>query len=98
MEAGSFHDTDVRPYTPQDFRFTTKGGVLYATELAWPTDGKAVIVALADAPGQAKVASVSLLGSEAPVTFEQTAEGLVLHMPGAAPTPYASCFRITFVK
>jgi alpha-L-fucosidase len=96
--AGTFHDTDTKPYTARDFRFTTKGETLYATEMAWPTDGKAVIHALASAPGQAKVESVALLGSDAPVAFEQTAQGLVLHVPGAPPTPYASCFRIAFAK
>ena len=29
---------DTKPYTPQDFRFTQKGSVLYAIEMAWPTD------------------------------------------------------------
>jgi alpha-L-fucosidase len=96
--AGSFHDTDVKGYTAADFRFTTKGDVLYATELAWPSDGRAVLHALAATPGTAKVAGVTLLGSSASVLFEQTADGLVLHVPGAPPTAYASCFRITFVK
>jgi alpha-L-fucosidase len=96
--AGTFHDTDTKPYTAQDFRFTTKGDTLYATELAWPTDGKAVIHALSNRLGAEKVQSVALLGSDAPVAFEQTADGLVLHLPGSAPTPYASCFRISFVK
>ena len=34
--AGSFHDTDTTNYTAEDFRFTTKGNVLYAIGLAWP--------------------------------------------------------------
>ena len=98
MAAGAFHDSEVRSYTPRDFRFTTKGEMLYATELAWPTDGKAVIQALASRPGTGKVQSVALLGLDAPVSFEQTVDGLVLHVPAAAPTPYASCFRIIFSK
>jgi alpha-L-fucosidase len=98
VEAGKFHDTDVKPYTAQDFRFTTKGDVLYATELAWPADGKAVIHALSSRAGTEKVQGVTLLGSDAPVAFEQTADGLVLHVTGAPPTAYASCFRISFVK
>jgi alpha-L-fucosidase len=40
---GSFHDTDNRPYTAEDFRFTTKGDALYAIELAWPSKPEAVI-------------------------------------------------------
>src|SRR6516162_8792978 len=26
---GAFHDTETKPYTPQDFRFTAKGNVIY---------------------------------------------------------------------
>ena len=43
---GAFHDTDTKAYTAQDWRFTTKGGVIYATELAWAGDGTAVIRSL----------------------------------------------------
>lgn len=74
--AGSFHEGDV-PYTSQDFRFTTKGGVLYAIEMAPPT-GEVVIHALsASIAGQQQVESVSLLGSSS-VSFEQKADGLHL--------------------
>lgn len=34
VTAGAFHDTDMQPYTAQDFRFTRKGNVIYALELA----------------------------------------------------------------
>jgi alpha-L-fucosidase len=72
--AGSFHEGDV-PYTAQDFRFTTKGGVLYAIEMV-PPKGEVVIQALsADTAGQEKVESVSQLGSSG-VSFEQKADGL----------------------
>jgi alpha-L-fucosidase len=97
---GAFHDVDTKGYTAQDFRFTSKGTVLYATELAWPTDGTAVIQTLgtASAGGLAKVESVELLGAQGQLSFEQKADGLYLHLPVKAPTPYASCFRITLAK
>ncbi len=37
----------VRPFTAKDFRFTTKGNVLYATALGWPDDGKLTVRVLA---------------------------------------------------
>jgi alpha-L-fucosidase len=92
--AGTFHDTETKPYTAQDFRFTTKGATLYATELAWPANGHAVIHALGTS--SKSVASVALLGSDAPIHFEQRADGLYLDLPPTPPTPYASSFRITF--
>jgi alpha-L-fucosidase len=36
VAGGAFHDTDTKPYTSEDFRFTTKGETLYAIELGWP--------------------------------------------------------------
>ena len=74
--AGSFHEGDV-PYTGQDFRFTTKGDVLYAIEMA-PPKGEVVIQALgAGTAGQQRVESVSQLGSSN-VSFEQKGDGLHL--------------------
>jgi alpha-L-fucosidase len=93
---GQFHDTDTKPYTAQDFRFTTKGGMIYATELGWPADGTAVIQSMGTGAG--KVAKVELLGSTEAVGFEQAGTGLTLHLPAKAPTAYASCFRITLIK
>jgi hypothetical protein len=51
VAAGSFHDTDTPNYTAEDFRFTTKGDVLYAIGLAWPANGKAVISSPAQTAG-----------------------------------------------
>jgi alpha-L-fucosidase len=95
---GSFHDTDTKPYTAEDFRFTTKGKVLYAIELGWPGGKEAVVHALGtSAPANhAKVQSVTLLGSDAKLSFEQRADGLHIQMPAGKPGAYAYSFRILF--
>ena len=108
---GAFHDTETKAWTPQDFRFTTKAGVLYAIQMAWPTPGAnpggtqpqakrtATIHALASGvAGSARVAGVTLLGTSTPIPFEQTPEGLTLRLPETAPTPYAVTYRITFTQ
>src|SRR6201981_3492158 len=69
VAAGSFHDTDTANYTPEDFRFTTKGDVLYATGLAWPANGEAVISSLAQTAGSQRVRAVVLLGNDAILRF-----------------------------
>ena len=74
---------------------TTKGSTLYAIELGWPAGGEAVIHALGTSVG-GKVASVSLLGSNAKVSFEQGSDGLHIHVPAHPPGKFASAFRITF--
>ena len=80
---GSFNDTNTRPYTPDDFRFTTKGDVLYAIELGWPTKPEAVIHSIGTgAVGERTIESVELLGSD----------GRFLSRPG--PTACIFSFRI----
>ena len=85
--AGPFHDTGTHGYTERDFRFTTKGGTLYALQLGWPRDQKAVIQSLGanGIGGKQKVLSVGLLGSDEKLQFEQQAGGLHIRVPAKAP-------------
>ncbi len=97
VKAGSFHDTETVPYTPQDFRFTTKGAALNAIELAWPAHGEAVVHTLAnEIAGARPVKSVTLLSSGATLPFTQKADGLHIRVPAEAPGMYAYVYRIEF--
>lgn len=95
---GSFHDTDTRPYTAEDFRFTKKGDVLYAIELGWPSNREAVIHSLGTtvAGNLPKVKAIALLGSDASLSFEQRDDGLHIRLPERNPGNYAYAFRVTF--
>ncbi|MBB5942504.1 alpha-L-fucosidase [Xanthomonas sp. 3307] len=88
---GTFQDTKTKPYTPEDFRFTTGHGALYAIELGWPADGKALIRSLKPADG---VRGVTLLATGKPVPFEQRADGLHLRLPAKPVGEHAYVFRI----
>jgi alpha-L-fucosidase len=94
--AGSFHDIDTTRYTAEDFRFTTKGSVLYAIGLDWPTNGEAVIHSLASTVGTKYVQSVTLLGSDAKLQLDQRPDGLHVRMPAQAPAKYAYALRVIF--
>jgi len=96
VASGSFHDVDTVNYTGEDFRFTTKGDVLYAIGLGWPTNAEAVIRSLARTVGSDHVQSVTLLGSDAGVQFDQRADGLHVQLPAKAPSQYAYALRLTF--
>jgi alpha-L-fucosidase len=96
VAAGSFHDTETANYKPEDFRFTSKGDVLYAIGLGWPSNGEAVIHSLAPTAGSEKVKNVMLLGSGAKTQFEQRADGLHVQLPAQAPSQYAYVLRVTF--
>ena len=94
--AGLFHDTDTANYKPEDFRFTTKGDVLYAIGLAWPSAGEAVIHSLASAVGGGRVQSVTLLDGDAKLQFDQRADGLHVRIPAQGRAKYAYALRVTF--
>jgi alpha-L-fucosidase len=96
VAAGSFHDTDTTHYTAEDFRFTTKGDVLYAIGLAWPTNGQAVIHSLSMTTGGEPVQSVSLLGTDAKISFDQRSDGLHMQLPTRNQAKYAYVVRLTF--
>ncbi len=97
VKAGSFHDTDTITYTPEDFRFTTKGQKLYAIEMEWPTNGDAVIHSLSsNTAGARAVSGVTLLDTGAELKFTQQPDGLHIQVPKDAPGQYAYCYRISF--
>ncbi len=94
--AGAFHDADTKPYTSEDFRFTTKGGSIYAIELGWPSSPEAVIHSLAlNGAGAPKIESVALLGTAQTLKFQQLADGLHIQLPERPPGKYAYAYRIT---
>ena len=88
---GGFTDTKRAAYTSADVRFTTKGATLYAICLGWP-DEAWTITSLADA----KVAAVSLLGSDAVLSWSQDEGGLTVKAPSAKPCEYAYALKIEF--
>lgn len=78
------------PWTSSDFRFTRKGNTLYAFQMRWPEDNRAVIKSLTPAD---KVKSVQLLGA-GEVPFEQPFGILVVDLPPDRPTEYVNCLAI----
>ena len=93
--AGHFKEDTV--YTPQDIRFTTKGSALYATTLGTPT-AQVRILSLGRKAGleTRPVKAVALLGSKAPLRWEQTDDALVIQLPASLPSKIASSFQIRF--
>jgi alpha-L-fucosidase len=96
IQAGFGHDKDTKVYQAGDFRFTQKGSTLYAIEMAWPADRRAVIHALGS-EHQGKglhIANVELAGSRARLNWRQTDDALEVNLPSVAPGKYAYVFRI----
>jgi alpha-L-fucosidase len=94
--AGQFKDTERAPFTCEDVRFTTKGTTLYATVLAWPTNGRVLIRSLGSGSKLlgGEIQTVSLVGSDAQVKWTRLPEGLELDLPTAGPAEHAFVIRI----
>ncbi len=96
LSAQGFNEGKGKPFSAADFRFTKKGNVLYAAMLGWPDNKQALIKSLAQNKVP-KVQRVSLLGSDAPLEFTQTAEGLVVRLPESPQGAIAYVFKINGV-
>jgi len=98
LSAQGFNEGKGKPFEAQDIRFNTKGKILYATALGWPTDGKINIKSLFKGselyPNAVK--SVKLLGAMGSAKFVQTSEGLSITVPGEkTKLGYALVFKIS---
>ena len=91
-KAGYFMEDAEVHYTPQDIRFTVKDDALYAICLGWPAE-EFTIQSLYRLYGS-EIASVRLLGSEQPLNWQLTPDGLKVHRPPAAPCDHAFAFKI----
>jgi alpha-L-fucosidase len=91
--AGAFHDTDTKPYTAQDFRFTAKGANVYVVGMACPQDSKGIVHSLGSS--KLPITNVELLGSTDKVTWNQTADALEVTLPNGATCKYAYALKLT---
>ncbi len=101
LSAQGFNEGKGKPFTAEDIRFTTKDGVLYATCLGWPDDGKLLIKSLRNNSNyvQSRIVNVILLSNGQPLTFERKDGGLLVSMPVDKPSEsYANALKIAFTK
>jgi alpha-L-fucosidase len=96
---GSFKDTESKPFTGEDIRFTTKGDTLYAIALAWPENSRLTIKSLATGSALTKreIKSVELLGSKAKLKWARNADGLAVELSVQKPCEHAFAFKILLV-
>jgi alpha-L-fucosidase len=94
--SSDFNESKARPFTAEDIRFTTKGELLYAFVLAWPSSESFTIKTLTRGRPEypRPIRQVELLGHDRPLEFTQNADGLSIRLPHTKPNPYAYAFRI----
>jgi alpha-L-fucosidase len=98
---GRFREEELA-WQPTDYRFTARDNTIYAFQMGWPQDGKALIKSFASGGGTcgyrlklADVRAVDLLGYPGSLSFEQVSEGLMISgLPDHRPVQCAHCYRI----
>ncbi len=91
IASGQFGEGKMKPFTAQDIRFTTKGPVLYAITLGRPV-GTVDIASLAN---MGTVRRVEVVGSTAPLQFNQDGRGLHVTVPPGASHDFGVALKIT---
>lgn len=89
-------NTDRQQFTPEDIRFTTHHGVLYAIALGWPSGGELVVHTLYKGTPYLRgpVCRVELLGQKGSLGASQRDDGLHIRLPATQPDEPAFTFRI----
>jgi alpha-L-fucosidase len=89
---GQFNE-DEKAWTSDDFRYTRKGDTVYAFQMAWPADRRAVITSMKLDPA-VLVKDARLVGYDATVAWKQTALGLEIELPAMPPCQAAHAFAV----
>jgi alpha-L-fucosidase len=88
---GIYYTRAWTKYGEGQFRFTTKGNVLYAISLKW-SDQPVLISSVT--PEEMKVKSITLLGHQGQIAFSQDDKGLRITFPSEKPCEFAYTFKI----
>ncbi len=100
QRSGYFTDSASTSYTSQDIRFTYRDGVegefIYATALAWPSDGELLVTSLGRQAGLGieQIGGVEVLGHPGEVTWSLETAGLSVQLPSEPPSEFGVTVRI----
>jgi len=95
LSAQGFNEGKGKPFTADDVRFTTKGGVLYMIALGVPNKDLQIkslgsAAKLLDKP----IGNITLLGSSEKVQWSQNADTLIIKAPAKSPNDIAIVYKI----
>ncbi len=93
-QEGFFMDNEEKCFTEKDFRFTYKGGYLYAFQMR-PNGEDVIIKSLAQKERHDFIIkNISLLGNHEKLNYERTKSALVIKLPSKELTDLPICFKI----
>ena len=92
--AGFFKDSDEKAFTNKDFRFTYKGGYLYAFQMR-PNGGDVHIKTLSKKEEHDfLIHKITLLGTNEEVEFERNEDEMVIHLNVDLQNDWPLCFKM----
>ena len=98
IKGGMFGEEKIPDFGAQDIRFTTRWKTLYAIALGWPQNPLHLLIKSLNTIdallAKGEIANVSLLGSDAKLSWEHNAEGLRIDLPGEESGTFACAFKI----
>jgi len=97
LTAQGFNEGKGKPYTSADIRFVQKDKILYATVMAWPENGTAIIKSLGKSSPHytEKIRQIRLVSTGEKVKFKQNSDALEVYFPNQKPeASYANALEI----
>jgi alpha-L-fucosidase len=92
---GHMREREDKPFTADDIRFTAKGNALYAICLGWPGESVTIRSLGSGSPISAdRIDHILMLGSDEPLSWTQSGEGLQVNTPAQKPCDHAFAFKI----
>ncbi|MGA2075838.1 MAG: alpha-L-fucosidase [Terriglobia bacterium] len=98
VKSGMFGEEHIPDFGAEDFRFTSRWKTLYAITLDLPSSAPHLLIKSLNTRdallAKGEIANVSLLGSDAKLSWEHSASGLQISLPQAKPAALAYAFKI----
>jgi alpha-L-fucosidase len=85
---------NLKPYSAEDIRYTTKNGDLYAFVMAPPAKDIRIETLAVGGPLDQEINEIRLLGSREKIHWSRTPEGLTIRLPQKLPDQPVSCFKM----
>ena len=97
LTAQGFNEGKGKPYTSEDIRFVQKDKILFATVMAWPESGTAIIKSLGKSnPYHTEtIRQIRLVSTGEKLKFKQNSDALEVYFPNQKPeASYANALEI----
>ena len=98
IKSGMFGEEKTPDFTAQDVRFTSRWKTLYAIALDWPQNTADMVIKSLNTNdallAKGEITNISLLGSDAKLSWQHNSEGLRIVLPREKPGAFSYVFKV----